>query len=389
MTNFSGFFNTIILLGAMQGFILSALLLFGKANKPSSRLLAMIIFFISLASFNLYANYQNWFGSSTLRFLSLLIPLVVVMPIGPLLYFYVRSITNPLLEAKKVERYHFLPVVIDLVPSITVLVFFFGRSLGLILNHPRPWGEFIDDFNVYADIPRWISLSCYVVLAARCVSIAQGKKLIGNHTSLNWMRNFIYAFILFQLIWLIYLIPYVTPKYTNWVLDTFSWYPVYVPLALLIYWLGIKGYVYALSNEINRAKKTTITDVISKEELEHIAMSLKTVMEDGKIYLDHQVSLSSLAIHLAYTPKTISAVLNQHLGLSFNDYLNKYRVDEFKKRVVNPEYDHFTITGIALDCGFNSQATFQRAFKDLTAQSPSAYRKQAKANLIKVSQIMI
>ena len=87
--------NTIILLGSIQGFIVFGLLFFSKKNQRANRLLAVLILLISLACFNLYANYVNWFGSPLLRLIFQVVPLVTVMPFGPLMYFYIRSHLEP------------------------------------------------------------------------------------------------------------------------------------------------------------------------------------------------------------------------------------------------------------------------------------------------------
>jgi len=76
-----------------------------------------------------------------------------------------------------------------------------------------------------------------------------------------------------------------------------------------------------------------------------------------------------------FTQKIISAVLNQHLQKSFNEFVNQYRVNEFKEKIQSPQTNNLTIAGIALECGFNSQATFQRTFKEITGKSPSEFRK--------------
>jgi len=70
----------------------------------------------------------------------------------------------------------------------------------------------------------------------------------------------------------------------------------------------------------------------------------------------------------------LSNLLNQHIGKSFNDFVNEYRVDEAKKRLSDASYNNFTIAAIAFDCGFNSLATFQRVFKQVTGITPSKYQ---------------
>ncbi|MEP6466192.1 MAG: hypothetical protein ABJB05_07785, partial [Parafilimonas sp.] len=160
----SAFLNTIILLGAIQGFIISSLLFFSRKNKQANRLLSALILLISLASFNLYASYANWFNSDILRFISNFIPLVIVMPFGPLLYFYIKASLEPDFKISKKKRRHFYSVIVDLVPQLTAFIFVTGVYAGLLKNHPESWGNFIDTYNVYADIPRWMSVTFYVFL---------------------------------------------------------------------------------------------------------------------------------------------------------------------------------------------------------------------------------
>ena len=193
----AAFFNTIILLGAIQGFIISSLLFFSKKNKQSNRLLSTLILLISLASFNLYANYVNWFNSDILRFISNFVPLVIVMPFGPLLYFYIQSLLDPNFKITKKLRVHFYSVIIDLVPQIAAAIFVIGVMLGVLQNHQQPWGNFIDTYNVYADIPRWMSVSFYVWMSAKYLASFKQKHnaaLNGQANNFKWLQQFIRVF---------------------------------------------------------------------------------------------------------------------------------------------------------------------------------------------------
>jgi AraC-like DNA-binding protein len=376
----TGFFNTIILLGAIQGFIISSLLFFSKKYRQPNRILAVLILLISLACFNLYGNYQNWFNSDLLRFISDLVPLVIVMPFGPLVYFYVQSILEPGFKINKKKRRHFYPVVIDLVPSMTVIVFIVGLITKLVKNNPGPWGVFIDNYNVYADIPRWMSVTFYVWLSAKYLSAYKLKNvagLNGHALHFKWLQQFIRVFMVFQVIWLAYLVPYVIPKYTNIMLDTFDWYPIYIPMAILIYWLGIKGYLISQQQVVIDKKVYANNAILSPELIKQVIAELTRTMKDDKTYLNPNLNLAVMAETTGFAQKAISAVINQHLQKSFNEFVNGYRVNEFKVKILQPEMNNLTIAGIAFECGFNSQATFQRTFKELTGQSPSEYRKTA------------
>lgn len=375
----SGFFKTIILLGALQGIIVSCLLFFLKKNRQKNRLLAALIFLMALASFNLYANYENWFNSDALRFISNFVPMVIVMPFGPLIYFYIRSVVDPSFTIAKQQRVHFLPVIIDIVPQLAVIIFIVGVFAGAIKNNPGPWGNFIDTYNTYADIPRWMSVSFYVVLSAKYLSALKAKNkgvLNGQAINFKWLQQFIRVFLVFQVLWFIFLVPYVIPKYYDALMNTVDWYPIYVPLAVMIYWLGIKGYLVSQQDNASLKKAATSNSALTAAVIHQTIASLKKAMEEDRLYLNSNLNLNMLAQHTNLTQKIISAVLNQHVHKSFNEFVNEYRVAAFKEKIQLQQMENFTIAGIAYECGFNSQATFQRTFKEATGTSPSEFRKR-------------
>lgn len=377
MGSLNGVLNTIILLGSLQGFIISSLLYFPKKKRLSNRLLACLLFLMSLASLNLYLNEIGFTSiNGVVATLDALIPMIVVMPMGPLIYFYTRSSVDPVFTLSKKDRLHFLPVLIDIVPSLTVIVFFTGVYTHLVKPVAAPWGQFIDDYNVYADIPRWLSITGYLLLSKRELANAKADRLLtnGRVEGFRWLQQFVRIFLLFQAIWLLYLIPYVIPAYTIFMLDTFKWYPVYVPMAVMIYWLGIKGYMVSLQSTASR-RHSVSPATLSKDVVENTISLLKKSMEIDNLFLNPALNLSLVSAHTGIPPKTISAVLNQHLHTSFNEFVNQYRVEAFKSKLQHGDAGNLTIAGVAMECGFNSQATFQRTFKEITGMSPSEYRK--------------
>ena len=96
-------------------------------------------------------------------------------------------------------------------------------------------------------------------------------------------------------------------------------------------------------------------------------------MEEEKLWMNPALNLSLLTKHTGIPSKTISAVLNQHLNKSFNEFINGYRIDAIKSRLLSAEDKNLTIAGLAYECGFNSQPTFQRAFKSIQGESPSEF----------------
>ena len=102
---------------------------------------------------------------------------------------------------------------------------------------------------------------------------------------------------------------------------------------------------------------------------------LLDLMRHKKPYLINDLSLTQLAGWLNINPRLLSRVINQKAGCHFHDFINRYRVTEFRERLKSAEKD-IRILDLAMDCGFNSKATFNHAFKRECGCTPSHYRKQ-------------
>ncbi len=385
--------NLIILLGAMQGFILATLLFLSrKNNKTSNRLLGTLIFLLALTSTNLYFIESDWYDEYVfVQILHDALPLVITLPTGPLIYFYVQSLLQKDFRLHKKQYWHFSPVLIDVFPKMLVWLFLAGLLVGLWPEEDGlKWGSLINSYNSYSDVPRWLSITVYLLLTRRflrqvdAVRQAHASTDVYLQATLTWIRQFLNAFLVFQLVWLAFLVPYLIPSLRGPLLDTMSYYPIYIALAILVYWLGFKGYMHTqltlpepVAQEIallpGPRKVVAPSLSFSDKEVAEYVVSLKKAMEADKLYLEPSLNLQAVSRHIAAPQKTISYILNNHLNKSFNEFVNEYRIEEVKKRLLDKRNEHLTISGIALDCGFNSQATFQRAFKHTTGVSPKEY----------------
>jgi AraC-like DNA-binding protein len=318
------------------------------------------------------------------------------MPIGPLVYLYVRSLTEADFKLRRQHRWHFASGIVDLFPKVLIWVTLAGLITGWVQpENSNAWGGFIDNYNTYMDLPRWASITLYLLLTKRFL-----RRLTQSRTDappdnalsgarLKWIHQFLNAFLIFQAIWLAFLIPYLIPATRGILLEKMSYYPIYIPLAVLVYWLGFKGYMQTkLPAEVPAADSgttgpgprpvPTLALAFSDEEVAGYLAALKTAMEKDRLYLEPALNLQAVAAHTGIPPKTISFVLNNHQGKSFNEFVNEYRITEVKRHLLEPGTGHLTIAGLALECGFNSQATFQRAFRHGTGVSPKEYISQKK-----------
>ena len=98
-------------------------------------------------------------------------------------------------------------------------------------------------------------------------------------------------------------------------------------------------------------------------------------MTQEKLYKDPELNLNIIAQLLDVHPNTLSQVINSVEHKNFYDYINRQRIEEFKRTVVLPENQKYTILSLAFECGFNSKTSFNRNFKKYMNCSPSEFLK--------------
>lgn len=117
---------------------------------------------------------------------------------------------------------------------------------------------------------------------------------------------------------------------------------------------------------VNRGKK----EEINPEELA-LARRIERLLDREKIYHEPSYGRADLARELEAPETVVSKVINAHFGKSFPQLLNERRVEDAKRLLRETKA---SIKVIAQEVGFNSTASFNRVFRDITGQTPSAYR---------------
>ncbi|EFK34336.1 Chb operon repressor [Chryseobacterium gleum] len=196
--------------------------------------------------------------------------------------------------------------------------------------------------------------------------------------NLNWLEYIILVMLIVNIIYIIYNLFY-DPKSLNFFINTV--------FLLVIYWVGYYSMkqreIYPLE-EKQREELISINEdsgseevkrkLISDEELLKIKISLQTLMEVQKPYLDSELNLIRLAEMLSVSTHHLSYVINTGFGKNFFQYVNEYRVDYAKKLLKEPD-SKLSILGIAYESGFNSKTSFNTTFKKVTGQTPSEFKK--------------
>ncbi|HAK13125.1 MAG TPA: hypothetical protein DCO78_15265, partial [Chitinophagaceae bacterium] len=115
------------------------------------------------------------------------------------------------------------------------------------------------------------------------------------------------------------------------------------------------------------------TSIKASDEIDEWRSKLAALAAEQCLYQDPELSLSQLAKALNTNPSFLSRIINQGFGMNFNDYINQQRVAEVVARLEKGDQAQFTIMSMAYDAGFNSKATFNRAFRKFTGKNPSDY----------------
>lgn len=115
---------------------------------------------------------------------------------------------------------------------------------------------------------------------------------------------------------------------------------------------------------------------LTRELAERNVIKMNQIMESEKPYLDPELNLSSFSQQCNISSHEISETMNGLMNQSFNDYINNYRVEEFKRLSKLEAYKNYTILALAFEAGFKSKATFNAAFKKFTNKTPSQFLKE-------------
>lgn len=267
--------------------------------------------------------------------------------------------------------YHLIPFAIYVVYHLTVysvgaefvdnwksgIHYRYGIAIGeIILNVAIQVIYYYKAYRLYRDYRLWV----------------KGQRSDTDSISFRWFRNFLLVFL--------------TGMITGWtmtMIDTWLhldfWHDWWDELANagLIYYLSISGFHQTQPKKLffnpTSQKPEQKVSRFSDSEVTAWRQRIEEVMHRHKPYLQADLTLSSLANLLGTNTSQLSAVINSIFTQNFNDFINAYRIRAVIAILRDPHYAHLSLLGKAMECGFNSKATFNRAFKKVTGYTPSTY----------------
>ena len=374
--------EVLLKLGGLQAFILIFLLVRKRTNNSANKILAVLVFLLGFSSV-IYSFNTLEFYLQYPHFIRVIwgIPLLF----GPLIYFYIKRLINK--EAYDTQvLLHFLPYIFNL---IFLLPFFIQSAEKKI--------QILDYFtaSITGGTDYYYYYNFFLKVIISLISIWYVKKslkIVHHHRNnlldeysntekirLDWLRDILYCFLATSIVFIIVSLINHGDRYPQFDYNVYY----YLVLFVLIYIISYK----ALSQpqiinfeqfHLLKQKKNTPTEFKDKMQSSKKAALLKTFMTSDKPYLNGELTASELAVMLQVSRHELSELLNRHLNRNFYDFINDYRVAEFKHRLGDQKNEHLTLLGIAYDSGFNSKTTFNTIFKDRTGLTPSQYKKSLK-----------
>ena len=363
-------------IGSIQGMTLGGILFrSGDYNKVSNRILAIILF---LLSYRLLVQIMRLFGIGYYDAWYYAM-LDVSWVHGALIYFYTKAQTQVDFKFQKKDWIHFLPVVIQIICSV------FVRLQNLYWDGTR---ESLSWLGYYGYIIWMNNSTIYVVASMLIIYYAyRSRKLLQTlppsfeipSPRLRWIRRIVNSFLVyFSLVLAVLLVDLLVHQLTDggsyFYFTRFYYYPFFIGMAILTYWIGLEG--FSRRNDPNLSVKNILKPAkpAEVERLQPIAEKLEHAMKYDKLYKHQDLSLNSLASQLEIKPYLLSKCLNEMYNKRFNDFVNEYRVKEVQALLADAENARYTLLSLALEAGFNSKSSFNRAIKKQLGITPSQLR---------------
>jgi AraC-like DNA-binding protein len=372
-----------LLVGALYGLLFAALLLASPSNRVANRFLALLMLAFVLRMVPYIIGFAGYYDAYP--WLSFA-PYNVSLAFGPLLYFYVRSLSQPTLPQG--WGWHFAPVA----TQFAYYCIIFAQPLEfknawdsqwhVALIHPAELVFTFASMGAYWQAS-WRRLSAYESWMAAHVSQLEDHRL-------HWVRNFLVAIAITMLLWLCMVAyeRFVAPlRYAHR-------FPFYVWLGVLVYYLGTEGFRHArhryplwvrpetespaafvtvAAAEVAQARLTASAVPVHKEvDWSQRAAAWHQQLQAEEWWRDPELSLASLARKLGTNTSDLSRAINDGLRMNFNEMVNRLRVEAVKSAIASRPAD--SVLDLALAAGFNSKASFNRSFKLYTGVTPTAWR---------------
>ncbi|MEM8586263.1 MAG: AraC family transcriptional regulator [Bacteroidota bacterium] len=401
----SGLLLPIVLQGLIFGLVLLARGL--REQRLPDRLLGFFLIMAALLVAQWMLGFAGWYNEKDGRtqFMYYFI-WDWTLALGPLLYFYFRSLTNTSFQLKNEHWLHFLPMALIVGSGMVSAIFDLGISQGMrgetLPYDGGAYGEWYQiGLGALGVVLHTISTPLSLIYWGYTFILFRRYRLYVNenfsddaHISFRWLGRFLPLMLIAFAVWftrglLMQLGIIADDAYIT------SWY-FYMAWGVVIYFLSIQGAQahtqlrQALEfqpsmgvgkESIPTGKDQMLDQSISEAELDElrsIAKHLDITMLEKELFLEPDLNLKRVSEATRLPAPRLSRAINEIKDQNFNEYVNGFRVARVRELLQGTKAQEFSLLGVALEAGFNSKATFNRVFKQHTGQTPSQYVKSLK-----------
>lgn len=375
------FFTILIFLGAIQGLFLSGFFLFSrKAGGIANHLLGLLIFSTAAFCIDIFLGYSGYM-TRVLHLVDFTEPLNFVL--GPLVYLYAVVTLHNQSALTRRQYLHFLPFLFYLLYAFLFFLqtedYKFNAYIDAYypdmphIHAPARWHQDPLGLKKHVSLLQMVHTSIYFFMAVRvCLTWLKksGPDAFKKSEPASWVRNL--------LIWFgsgmaaTFLVKFIFER-------DLGEFLIASVLMLMIYAFSFyvirKSLFFGSQQDVKQEKYSK--SALPADRVARSISRIKAVMEEEQLYLSPECSLPLLAKKTGLTTHQVSQLLNAHLGQNFYEFLAGYRIEAARTLLLDTEQGHKSIQQIAEEVGYYSKSSFNTAFKKITGQTPSQFRKSA------------
>jgi len=373
-------YDLILITGIVQGLVASVLMISSRQFQPHQKLLGLIVVVFVTVIMRALVYSLNWDAIHWLRFA----PLGLELFLPPLLYFYVCLVTAVSGAQQPAHRNHLVLPVVWLSYDLVVFVLTLIQPDAATQNH-LAIALYYESVNLVEDKLILLSTWLYLILGLRRFLHFSHHMDQLDHAKSQVLYRWVWQI----LIWMVMLALFLM---LNNVLDLLGiwteyrwprWMGFNIYLALTTYYLGSLGMRLQSPRLFEAIQSIKVHQHKSQaNDYELLRQQLHQYLFVEQHYLEPDLSSQQVAEALNIPAETLSFLLNRKLKVSFRDLLNQYRIDVvkslIKERTAIEKLSTNSILDLAMEAGFNSQASFYRAFKKFVGITPLQFATQQK-----------
>jgi len=373
-------------------------ILFFTFRRTSAKIMGAYMFIVFL-QYLLFLNVQTVdYAFFTKIFYFIVIPLSLSS--HPLIFLYVKYLTKERFKIRRKSIVHFLPaILLFLISSILILflpleeqqLLFAGKSLNNTSENPILY------VYAFSTIILFVQILVYAVIMFKLLykhdKNVEQLYSVKNQISLQWLKVFVILYTAY------YLFEFLLFIFRGIAINETVYYSI---ISLHVFIVGLFAlkqrdiYIKQKGDLLPEIPEQTIEKELEQEleeeeerkiihdqsipftekEKKEILNKLEFMMVNDQLFLNANLSLYDLSQKLGIHKNYLSRIINEHKGKNFYNYVNEYRMETAKKLLLDPNYNGYSIEGIAQNCGFKSRSVFYPVFKKFIGTTPSEFRKK-------------